>query len=230
MAEIGGGLRTLAISRPGWNGRSAPAGLEANAAAAVEALDRAQIPQAVVVGHSLGGAVAAWTAAAHPERVAALVLLAPAANTDSLVPLDRLLATPVVGDLLSAASLAAAGGALATAAGRRLLGGVLGVNASGLGAWSGTLLNPRSWRSFVFEQRALLRDLPRLEDQLGAISAATTIVAGTADRIVPMESARRLAAQISGARLVELRGAHHLLHQHRAAEVAQIIVAAAEPA
>jgi pimeloyl-ACP methyl ester carboxylesterase len=227
VSEIAGRATTLAVTRPGWDGRTEPTDLAGNAAAAVDALDAAQISRAVVAGHSLGGSVAAWMAVANPDRVLALVLLAPAANTDSLVPLDHLLATPVVGDVLGAATLAAAGGALATAPGRRLVSTALGVDASELGSWSGTLLRPKSWRSFAFEQRSLLRDLPRLEQRLGEIAVPTTIVAGTADRIVPVGSARRLASQIPGARLVELRGAHHLLHHRRPAEVAELIVDAA---
>jgi pimeloyl-ACP methyl ester carboxylesterase len=128
--------------------------------------------------------------------------------------------------LLGAASLVAAGGALATGAGRRVLGAALGVDVSRLGSWSSTLLRPRSWRSFAFEQRMLLRELPQLERRLGSIEVPTTIVAGTADRIVPLQSARRLAVQIPGARLVELPGAHHLLHQQRPDAVAEIIVSA----
>jgi pimeloyl-ACP methyl ester carboxylesterase len=227
VAAIDDRARTLAISRPGWDGHTEPAGFPANAAAAVDALDRADVAQAVVVGHSLGAAVAAWTASAYPDRVSALVLLAPAANADSLVPLDRLLAVPIIGDILGAASLAAAGGTLATAPGRRLVSGTLGVDASELGRWSGRLLRPGFWRSFAFEQRMLLRELPQLEERLGQIASPTTIVAGTADRIVPVRSARRLADQIPKARLVELPGAHHLVHHERAAEVAELLVSAA---
>ena len=46
---------------------------------------------------------------------------------------------------------------------------------------------------------------------------------GTADRIVPPASARRLAEQIPGARLVELERANHLLPQQRAERLAEII-------
>src|SRR5947208_2776334 len=81
--------------------------------AALAVLDRVGATRAVVVGHSLGGAVAAWLAATHPDRVASLVLIAPSANTESLVPLDRVLAAPLIGEILSAASLAGAGAALA---------------------------------------------------------------------------------------------------------------------
>ncbi len=182
----------------------------------------------MLVGHSLGAAVAAWTAVVHPARVAALVLVAPAANTASLVPVDRLLAAPVVGDVVGAAALSAAGGALSTGSGRRLLSSALGVDVRGLRGWSRVLLSPRSWRAFSFEQRMLLRELPALERRLGEITAAATIVAGTADRVVPLQSARRLADQIPHARLVELKGAHHLVHHQRPAEVSDAILRAAE--
>ena len=53
----------------------------------------------------------------------------------------------------------------------------------------------------------------------------TTIVAGSADRIVPVSSARSLQAAIPGAELVVLAGAGHLLTQRQAGELAEIILA-----
>ena len=85
------------------------------------------------------------------------------------------------------------------------------------------LLAPSAWRAFVREQRFLVRDLPVLERRLGEIAAPTTIVAGTADRVVPIAAARRLATQIPGADLVELEDAGHLLHIKHAGELANVI-------
>jgi pimeloyl-ACP methyl ester carboxylesterase len=226
LAEIGPRPTTLAIRRPGWGSSGSPTGLEGNALAAIAAVDRAGLGRTVVVGHSLGAAVAAWLAAAHPDRVAGLVLVAPAANQQSLTALDALLAAPILGDVVSAASLAAAGGVLATGPARRALAGRLGIDPEYLRRWSGQLLSPRAWRSFSAEQRMLVREIPVLEGRLADISAPTTIVAGTGDRIVPIDSARRLATQVPQAGLVELRGAHHLLHQQRAARVAEVIIGA----
>src|SRR5205807_6643224 len=76
-AAIGGRAETIAIDRPGWDGDSSPLDLAGNAHAALEAIARAGAARAVVVGHSFGGAVAAWLAASEPERVRALVLVAP---------------------------------------------------------------------------------------------------------------------------------------------------------
>ena len=70
--------------------------------------------RATVVGHSLGAAVAAWLACVEPERVGRLVLVAPAANLDSLSAVDYLLAAPVVGWLASVGAMAGGGLVLAS--------------------------------------------------------------------------------------------------------------------
>lgn len=225
-AAIDGRAQLVAPDRPGWDGVSRAQDLEGNAAAGLAALERAGGGAAVVVGHSLGGAVAAWLAASRPERVSRLVLIAPAANAQSLVAIDRVLAAPVVGELASAAALAAAGAALATGPLRRVISTDLGLDGRYLDRAARRLLMPRTWGSFVAEQRMLIRELPELETRLAQISAPTTIVIGTADRLVPAASARRLAGQIPQAKLIEIRGASHLLPQQHPHRVAEIILAA----
>ena len=227
MSQIGSRAQTLAIARPGWAPGTVAVDLEGNARAARAALDQAGVERAVVVGHSLGGAVAAWLAATEPDRVFSLVLVAPAAATDSITALDRVLAAPVLGDALSAALLGAAGGAAAAGSVRRLIGARLGIDPRYLRSSAAVLRRRGAWRSFVAEQRLLIRDLPALEQRLTDIVAPTTVVAGTADHVVPIASARTVAHRIRGAALVELTGAHHLLAQQRPAELAEIIVAAA---
>jgi len=208
-AAIGSPPETIAIDRPGWDGGSAPSDLEGNARAALDALDAAGAERAVVVGHSFGGAVAAWLAATHEQRVRALVLAAPSANAASLQWLDRI--------------LAGSGVALAARPLRARVARDLGLEEGYLRSAGRTLVAPRAWRAFFLEQRLLVRHLPGLEARLHTISAPTTVVIGTADRIVPPASARRLAEQIPGARLVELERANHLLPQQRAERLAEII-------
>ena len=217
---------SLAIDRPGWGASGAPAGgLQANAAAALDALDEAGIGRAIVAGHSYGGAVAAWLAAHHPDRVDALVLAAPAANAESLEPIDRWLALPVAGYLTSASLMAGAGATLAAAPARRFLAGALNLDETLLDTAGRALRAPASWEAFAREQRALVRDLPRLEAALHRIVAPTTIVIGEHDRVVPLRSARMLQEQIAGSELVVLRGAGHLLPFQQAAALAELIVA-----
>jgi len=225
---IAGRVQAIAFERPGWDGRSAPQGLAGNASAALAQLDRRGVDRATVVGHSFGGAVAAWLAAADPERVGALVLIAPSASTASLSRLDRVLATPVVGDLLVGSAFTGAGAALRARAVRRRVADVLSVEEGYLKGAAHDLVRPATSRAFMAEQRMLIRDLPALEARLGTISAPTTIVIGTEDLIVPPASARRLVTQIPGAELVELRGATHLLPQLRPTRLAEVIVAASE--
>jgi pimeloyl-ACP methyl ester carboxylesterase len=217
----------IAIDRPGWDGSSRPTDLTGNALAACQALDRAGVQRATIVGHSLGAAVAVVLAILHPERVAALVLVAPSANTDSLFPLDHLLAQPGLGYVASAGALVSSGLLLAAAPVRRRLSGSLRLDERYLRSAGRSLLTPATWRAFASDQRALVTALPGLEARLGEIRAPTTIIAGSGDRMVPIAAARRLATQIPGAELVVLERASHLLPQQHAGRVAMVIAAVA---
>jgi pimeloyl-ACP methyl ester carboxylesterase len=214
---------TIAIDRPGWNHFSSITDLAGNAAAARAALDRAEVSRATVVGHSLGAAVAAWLAVSAPERVGRLVLVAPAANLESLSAVDYLLAAPFVGWLASVGAMA--GGGLVLGAGplRRWVAEATALDDRYLRAAGRMLLSPAAWRAFVREQRLLVRDLPALERRLGEISAPTTIVAGTGDHVVPIAASRRLAGQISDAGLVVVDHAGHLLHVQHPGRLADVI-------
>lgn len=226
-AAIGARVRTLAVDRPGWDGRSAPSDLIGNAAAAVAVLDAEGIEQATVVGHSLGGAIAAWLAAEYPHRVAALVLAAPSATCESLNRLDEVLATPFLGAAVATSAFAGIGLSLKLPPARKRMAARFRLSEEYLLGYSQTLLNPLTWHAFSVEQRTLVRELPELERRLPAISAPTTIITGAADRIVSPASARKLATQIPGARLVQLKRTSHLLLQERPSEVADVIVEAA---
>lgn len=225
-AALDSRTRAIAIDRPGWDGHSAAADLRGNAAAALAALDAHGADRATVVGHSFGGAVAAWVAAWYPERVSSLVLIAPAANVASLYRLDYWMAAPVAGYLASVATLAGMGAALSTSPVRRWVAGQLALDDRYLRSAARLFLDPHVWRAYSVEQRVLVRDLPTLERRLGTISAPTTIIAGAEDHVVPTDSARQLAAQIPGAELVELPHAGHLLLHQQAAELAGLIAPA----
>jgi pimeloyl-ACP methyl ester carboxylesterase len=220
------GTTTIAIDRPGWDGSSRPTDLTGNAIAGREALDRAGIERATIVGHSLGAAVAVLLALLHPERVAALVLVSPSANTDSLYRLDLLLAQPVLGYVAGAGALVTAGLLLAAAPVRTRVASRMWLDERYLRGVGRSLLAPATWRAFASDQQALVSELPVLEARLAEISAPTTIVAGSEDRVVPLSAARRLATQIRDAELVVIERAAHLLPQQHPDSVAAAIAAA----
>ncbi len=217
--------QTIARDRPGWGGAARVTDLAGNARAALAALDGAEVNRATVVGHSLGAAVAASLALSAPERVGRLVLVAPAANLESLSAVDYLLAAPFVGWLASVGAMAGGGVVLGAGPLRRWVGEATALDDRYLRAAGRMLLAPRAWRAFVREQRFLVRDMPVLERRLEQISVPTTIVAGTADHVVPVAAARRLAGQIPGAELVVIDHAGHLLHVQHAGRLAEVIVA-----
>ncbi len=229
VALLGARASTLAIDRPGYDGRSEATGLHGNARAAVAALDAAGVERATVVGHSFGGGVAAWLAAHNPERVRRLVLVAPAANCASLTQVDRLLALPVLGTLATAGMLVGTAATLSMPPLRRRIAARVTIDQAYLSEVADMLLRADVRRAFVREQRALVRELPALERDLHRVRAQTVIVAGAADRVVPARAIRTLAAQIPGARLVLLARAGHLLPHLHAEQLARIILGAGVP-
>ena len=98
------GLEVAALDRPGF-GRSAATGAVTSLAAQAAAL-AALLPtggrRAILLGHSLGGAIAARVAADHPARVGALILLAASLDPalEKIHPLQRIGAWPGVRSLL----------------------------------------------------------------------------------------------------------------------------------
>jgi pimeloyl-ACP methyl ester carboxylesterase len=222
-------VAAIALDRPGWDGTSAASDLAGNSRAALRALDEHDLGWATVVGHSFGAAVGAWLAVHHPDRVAGLVLVSPAANVASLSRLDRWLAAPVVGYMASATALTGVGAALTVGPVRRRIARGLAIDDRYLSAVGQRLLSPGAWRAFVEEQRVLIRDLPALERRLVEITAPTVIVAGDQDHVVPRGSVSRLARQIPGATLRLVDHAGHLLPLHSADALARIVGEVAAP-
>jgi pimeloyl-ACP methyl ester carboxylesterase len=156
--------------------------------------------------------------------VHSLVLVAPAANQDSLETVDRWLAAPVIGHLASAATLSVAGAVLNAGPLRRRIAGLLSLDDDRyLQSAARRLLTPAAWRSFVLEQRVLIQDLPVLERRLDRITVPTRIVTGSRDAVVPIRSLHRLVRQIPAAELIVLEGAGHLLPLRDADALAEII-------
>jgi pimeloyl-ACP methyl ester carboxylesterase len=197
----------------------AAAGFQENATSLVTLLDELGLKRAVVAGHSWGGGVALAFAESFPHRTAGLVLAASVGPGEQFGWDDRVLAAPILGEALSALTLGAAGRLLRSArvqtlADRRL-GGRAREAVNVLIGMTGARTHAAVWRSFVTEQRVLLRELEALGPGLATIGTPTAVINGSADRVISPLVADRLAAAIPGAVHTVVAGAHHLLpHEH----------------
>ena len=153
--------------RPGYGAsQRAAGGFAANARAVLDELDSRGIEHAVLVGHSYGGGVALWVASVAPHRVEAVVLLA-SVGPGCVNGWDRLLAAPGAGPLCALLAWRLtpwiARAWLAHITRRRGQPPGPGEYANWQ-VWSQAgRERGRLWRTFLTEQRALLRELSELE-------------------------------------------------------------------
>jgi pimeloyl-ACP methyl ester carboxylesterase/uncharacterized membrane protein YbhN (UPF0104 family) len=229
MARLPARLHAVAADRPGYGSSQAPAGgFAANARAVLDDLDARGVGRAVLAGHSWGGGVALSAASLAPHRVDAVVLLA-SVGPGCVTIWDRLLAAPGAGPLCALAAWQwtpwVARARLARIQRRRGSPPDPGEFVTWQ-LWAHTGGGRvRLWRTFLAEQRALLRELGELETALGSIQTPVLLIADPGDRVVPVDTACRLALALPDARLQLIPGAGHLLPRRAPGPVADAIVA-----
>jgi pimeloyl-ACP methyl ester carboxylesterase len=143
----------------------------------------------------------------HPDRVRHAVLVG-SVGPGCVTPIDRVLAAPLAGAIVARAALPAYH-RLATRWSARVLGQALGGDIGDAVRREGRHHGRRVWRSFLVEQRALVRETPSLFSDLDSVTVPITVVTGGVDRVVPPGSARRLAEALPQARLHVLPGVGH---------------------
>ncbi len=184
-------------------------------------LDAAGVKRAVVVGWSLGGTVTLELAAAHPERVRALVLVGAAAGAFPFPLTLALLKLPMVAELMPALG--------ARDAVRRTL--MRDTYARRFRPEADVL--DRYFRGWQVHGRArfvrrLMTEL-QLEPTAGhlpRIDAPAWVVHGEEDRLVPVHVGRELAARLPQSQASILGGVGHAPHIERPASVLDAIGAA----
>jgi 3-oxoadipate enol-lactonase len=221
-------LHAVAADRPGYGSSPlAAGGFAANARALLGDLDSRGVSHAVLVGHSYGGGVALSAASLAPERVAAVVLLA-SIGPGCVNGWDRLLAAPGAGQLCALVAwrltpwLARARLARIRRRRARPLRPDEHVNWQVWGH-AGPEYRPL-WRTFLTEQRALLRELGELESVIPSVQAPVLLLADPEDTLVPVGTARRLVQTLPDARLQLVQGAGHHLPRRAPDVVADAIV------
>jgi pimeloyl-ACP methyl ester carboxylesterase len=174
-------------------------------------LDRLGINRATLVGSSYGGAVAAWSALDHPQRVEKLVLVGAVTNNQPLrYHLMRLFGLPVLGDVVSPLLIGS----------RRLL------------RWRMKRVYDRhalmvderrvDARHFPLRaagtQRAIIRtvrrwDAERISRDAHLIRQPALLLWGENDIEIPLADGERLHEQIPGSRLVVFLDCGHQPHE-----------------
>lgn len=159
----------------------------------VRLLDHLRVPRAHLVGHSMGGVVAAYVAARHPDRVATASLLAPPAYADSAA-FARATA-PWIADLEGGAGWV---GFL------RWLFPAWPADAAERAAAATLAATPPA------QSVALMRGLGQLilpAERTATARVPVLVAAGTGDPL--LVQGRELSARWPGARLLEVPGADH---------------------
>ena len=205
----------IAFDRPGsgYSGRPAGGGNSPQAQAAVLAAATARlgIERPVLVGHSLGAAVALAWALAAPESIAAVVTLA-----GYVLPLGG--PPPWVTALMrSGAAVAVAGGVARSRLGRPLVDAALrrafapGPVPDGYERVALPLaLDPANLAGDGEDRRSAEAGLRALQPLYPSLAVPLVIVVGEDDRMVPPSTSLRLRGLVPGAELVVVPGAGHL--------------------
>ena len=212
-------FRVVILDRPGSGYSTRPA--EASAAISAQAriisrfCQELKLGRPLIVGHSLGGAIALALALDHPEQVAGLALLAPVTHRPERVPppFDGIaIASPLLRHLIAwtlatPLSIANRERALATLFGPEPVAGDFAVRGGGL-----LNLRPSSFIGASADLMATHDELGEMPARYKDLTAPVGILYGTDDRILdPALHGKGLASKVAGADLELIPGGGHMI-------------------
>jgi pimeloyl-ACP methyl ester carboxylesterase len=200
------GAETIVLDLPG-HGRSSGAGcrtVEGYTAVLVATFKALNLSRAIVLGHSMGGAVALQMALSHPARVQGLVLIGTGA---------RLRVAPaLLEELLEAPEQAIA----------LIVEWAFGPDAPAELKRAGQEVMAQTPPQ-VLHGDFVACDAFDVAGRLGDIAAPTLVIAGTADRLTPLKYAEFLAREIPGAELHPVEKAGHMTMLERPRTVGEAV-------
>jgi len=187
----------------------------------VAVLDAVGIGRAALIGNSMGGATAVETAAEHPDRVTALVLVAPGLNADLELTAEEEAEfahlEPVFDDAMARGDLAAARRAQLS------MWAPLGVDDP-----AGRRIHDIAFdnlHELTMDERGR-RDLdPPILQRLGTITAPTLVLAADHDPLDTRRVSRIYADSIPNARLVEVPDTDHVVNVRRPEAFDEVVLA-----
>ena len=219
MEAFGDGYRLIAFDRPGSGYSTRPGGfdgrLSEQARLVAGFIDALGLERPLLVGHSLGGAVALATALDYPDKVAGLALLAPLTRHETeIAPEFRALAvrSPLLRRILSETV------AVPTAmrASPRTLDFIFGPQkppadyAVAGGAMAG--LRPPHFHATSTDFVALRHEMPAIEQRHGEVAVPVGILFGSADRVLDHKRhGTSMEGRIAGIDIEIMEGVGHML-------------------
>lgn len=169
-------------------------------------MDALDIERAILGGNSLGG-LAAWSYAAdHPDRVTALILVAPGGYSINGVTEEPIAVPPAV-----EAYLRNAPAIFVSAATAGLYGDPSRMDPAQPRRVA--TLMARDGNGAAMVERLQVFTLPDPTADLARVTAPTLILHGGADRMIPLDHSRRMSETIPDARLVTHDDLGHVPHQ-----------------
>lgn len=222
--------RVIAFDRPGYGFSSRPAGGWTDPARQAALLRRALavlgVERPILVGHSWSGSLVLAYALAHPDEVGGCVLLAGAVSgwNGEVAWHVRVAGWPLIGTAFARTLVVPIGKLLQ----RRYINAVFHPEQppADYAERTGTMLalRPRAFLASAQDVRLLSDFLAQQSQRYDEISTPLLMVTGEDDDIVPAwNHGERLANRLAQARLVELPGAGHAIHQTRDREIASLI-------
>src|SRR5215471_3055148 len=196
IGRLAARYRVVRYDAPGYGRSPAPAAPFTLSGVLATVLDRLGLDRAALVAHSGSGGPAICLALDQPDRVSALVLVAPGVE-DYPWPQDD----PYMAEF----------GALLQAGDRE------GLVALGVRTWAVAGADPaaqaqiRSAVAAFFAIGDLMRPDPPAYSRLGEIKAPSVLAIGDLDYAMVRDCAERIAQAIPGCRLIVVPGADHLL-------------------
>lgn len=210
--------RVIVVDRPGsgYSTRApgTPADLSTQAAALAALMRSLGLGPSLVVGHSLGGAVALTLALEHPQQVAGLALLAPLTHIREDVPpafKGLTIASPLVRKLV-AWTLAVPASIRNSKATLEMVFGPEAVPKDFATRGGGLLsLRPSAFLSASSDLQALPERLPQVQARYGELRVPVSVLYGKDDRILDWKTnGQALVDKVPGARLELVEGGHML--------------------
>ncbi len=232
---LGGDYRLVALDRPGSGysirATSGPR-LHEQARLVAEFIDALGLDRPLLVGHSLGGAIALATALDHPEKVSGLALIAPLTHLVASVPAEfggLYIKSPLMRRIISHTTAVP----LSLKYARQTLEFVFGPQsapADYMTAGGGYLgLRPSHFYATSSDLVALRDDLGRQQERYGELQVPVSILYGDSDRVldhrlhgVPMTD------KVNGLTLDILPGVGHMVQYSDPAAVSAFIRQAAD--